>query len=180
MADHAEGQGMGCRCRRETESPGAARHRFLRSWTLPAVGTCYRLHRLRGVVPGFAESNLRCRGPGDRLRGQHENRETAARRPQPVCRLWRMRVCVSIAGAAGCLRDQHWREPLAQQPDPAEQKLKRGSIEMKHLNSLAVGTLVIVFLAAVGVSGCKKKIANPLPASNAVAGWEKSSETRIF
>ena len=35
-------------------------------------------------------------------------------------------------------------------------------------------------LAVAGVSGCKKKNANPFPASGAVAGWEKSSETRTF
>jgi hypothetical protein len=51
---------------------------------------------------------------------------------------------------------------------------------MRHLNSLMVGTLVTVLLVGVGFSGCKKKIANPFPASNAVAGWEKSSETRTF
>lgn len=50
---------------------------------------------------------------------------------------------------------------------------------MKHLNSLMVGTLVTVLLVA-GLSGCKKKIADPFPASNAVAGWQKSSETRTF
>ncbi len=51
---------------------------------------------------------------------------------------------------------------------------------MKHLHSLIVGTLVTVLLVAAGVSGCKKKIADPFPASNAVAGWQKSSETRTF
>jgi hypothetical protein len=30
------------------------------------------------------------------------------------------------------------------------------------------------------ITGCKKKSANPFPASGAVAGWEKSSETRTF
>ena len=51
---------------------------------------------------------------------------------------------------------------------------------MKHLHSLIVGTLVTVLLVAAGVSGCKRKIADPFPASDAVAGWEKSSETRTF
>jgi hypothetical protein len=43
--------------------------------------------------------------------------------------------------------------------------------------------LFVVALAAVviaGGSGCKKKAANVLPVSGAVAGWEKSSETRVF
>ncbi len=51
---------------------------------------------------------------------------------------------------------------------------------MKHWNSFLVGALVVALLAMVGVSGCKKKNANPFPASGAVAGWEKSSETRTF
>ena len=51
---------------------------------------------------------------------------------------------------------------------------------MKRLNLFFVGTLVILLLAVAGVCGCKKKNANTFPASGAVAGWEKSSETRAF
>ena len=51
---------------------------------------------------------------------------------------------------------------------------------MKRLNLLFVGTLVVLLLAVAGVSGCKKKNVNTFPASGAVAGWEKSSETRTF
>lgn len=51
---------------------------------------------------------------------------------------------------------------------------------MKRLNLLFIGALVILLLATAGVSGCKKKNANYFPASGAVAGWEKSSETRTF
>jgi hypothetical protein len=43
---------------------------------------------------------------------------------------------------------------------------------------LAVAVMVMV--AAVAGSGCKKKGADPFPASGAVADWEKSSETRVF
>ena len=46
---------------------------------------------------------------------------------------------------------------------------------------------VMIFVAAVAamaaifaVSGCKKKGANPFPASGTVTGWEKASETRTF
>lgn len=46
----------------------------------------------------------------------------------------------------------------------------------KFLLSAAVAILI----GAVALSACKKKIANPFPASGAVAGWEKSSETRTF
>ena len=35
-------------------------------------------------------------------------------------------------------------------------------------------------LVAAAGTGCKKKAADPFPASGAVAGWEKTSETRIF
>src|ERR1700739_271169 len=49
---------------------------------------------------------------------------------------------------------------------------------MKHLNLFLVGALVLA--ATAGVSGCKKKNANPFPASGTVAGWEKASDTRTF
>src|SRR5664279_3752949 len=39
---------------------------------------------------------------------------------------------------------------------------------------------VVMIVAAVAVSGCKKKPSNPFPATNAIAGWEKASETRVF
>jgi hypothetical protein len=50
---------------------------------------------------------------------------------------------------------------------------------MKQLKLFLAGTLVALF-AITMITGCKKKSANPFPASGAVAGWEKSSETRTF
>jgi len=38
----------------------------------------------------------------------------------------------------------------------------------------------VVLFAGVGVPGCKKKAVNAFPASNAIAGWEKTSDTRVF
>lgn len=38
---------------------------------------------------------------------------------------------------------------------------------------------ITVFITATGV-GCKKKAADPFPASGTVTGWEKSGETRVF
>jgi hypothetical protein len=38
----------------------------------------------------------------------------------------------------------------------------------------------LAIVSVVAISGCKKKIASLLPESRAVAGWEKSSETRVF
>jgi hypothetical protein len=42
----------------------------------------------------------------------------------------------------------------------------------------AVAALVIIVVASG--TGCKKKASNPFPATKAVAGWEKTSETRVF
>lgn len=50
---------------------------------------------------------------------------------------------------------------------------------MKRTNQLLVFVL-LALLPVLAMSGCKKKNANPFPASGAVAGWEKSSETRTF
>jgi hypothetical protein len=44
--------------------------------------------------------------------------------------------------------------------------------------SLATATLVMA--AAVTFIGCKKHQSDPFPASAAVAGWDKTSETRTF
>jgi len=35
-------------------------------------------------------------------------------------------------------------------------------------------------IAMVAFTGCKKAMLDPFPASNAVAGWQKTSETRVF
>src|SRR3569833_2044564 len=45
---------------------------------------------------------------------------------------------------------------------------------------LLFGAASIALLLMGAVSGCKKKSATPFPASGAIAGWEKSSETRNF
>ena len=38
----------------------------------------------------------------------------------------------------------------------------------------------VAMLVTVVSTGCKKTHTNPFPASNAVAGWQKSSDTRVF
>ena len=43
---------------------------------------------------------------------------------------------------------------------------------------LAVVSVVIALMAVS--AGCKKKAVDPLPPSGAVAGWEKSSDTRVY
>ncbi len=50
---------------------------------------------------------------------------------------------------------------------------------MKRLKTLSA-VIPVALIAVAMLPGCKKKIANPFPASGAVAGWEKSSETRTF
>jgi hypothetical protein len=42
-----------------------------------------------------------------------------------------------------------------------------------------VVAVAMAMVTAFG-TGCKKKISDPFPASNAVSGWEKTSETRVF
>lgn len=47
---------------------------------------------------------------------------------------------------------------------------------------MMLAVLVIALVTGIGTSGCKKfsASANPFPASGAIAGWEKASETRTF
>jgi hypothetical protein len=40
--------------------------------------------------------------------------------------------------------------------------------------------VALLALVALMGTGCKKKIANPFPSSGAVAGWEKTGNTRTF
>ena len=40
--------------------------------------------------------------------------------------------------------------------------------------------MALAIAAAVAGTGCKKSKVDPFPASGAVAGWEKTSDTRIF
>ena len=43
---------------------------------------------------------------------------------------------------------------------------------------LAVAAIILVVITAT--TGCKKAKFDPFPASGAIAGWEKTSETRVF
>ena len=51
----------------------------------------------------------------------------------------------------------------------------KGPIRRKMLAVVAVAIALLAVSA-----GCKKKAVDPLPPSGAVAGWEKSSDTRVF
>ena len=43
-----------------------------------------------------------------------------------------------------------------------------------------VAGLAVAFTVIIASTGCKKGKIDPFPASNAVAGWQKTSETRVF
>jgi hypothetical protein len=47
---------------------------------------------------------------------------------------------------------------------------------LKHWTLIVAAFAVLV----AGSAGCKKKPANPFPDSNAIAGWQKTSEMRTF
>ena len=53
---------------------------------------------------------------------------------------------------------------------------------MKYPNwKVALGAVALFALAGSAfVTGCKKKAVDPLPPSGAVAGWEKSGDTRVY
>ena len=46
--------------------------------------------------------------------------------------------------------------------------------------SWKLAAIAVVMIAVIAGSGCKKKHGDAFPASNAVAGWQKASETRVF
>jgi hypothetical protein len=43
-----------------------------------------------------------------------------------------------------------------------------------------LAAVAIAILGSIVICGCKKSSANPFPPSGAIAGWEKSSDTRVF
>src|ERR1019366_1631564 len=89
-----------------------------------------------------------------------------------------MRICLSAAGTPCGLRDQHWRKPFACEPDFAEQEIERALMKLTNWKKWMLAALAIVAIAPN--SGCKKVVADPFPASGAVAGWQKTTDTRAF
>jgi hypothetical protein len=54
-------------------------------------------------------------------------------------------------------------------------------IRSKSISRISVLTVIaICVLSASFLSGCKGGKADPFPASGAIAGWDKTSETRVF
>lgn len=63
--------------------------------------------------------------------------------------------------------------------DVAQQKIEETAEVRIRMNwKWAVAAMMI--LAAAAGTGCKKKAADPFPKTDAVAGWQKTSETRTF
>jgi len=51
-------------------------------------------------------------------------------------------------------------------------------VKLRSNCMLAVAAIAVVLVAAS--AGCKKAKVDPFPASGAVSGWQKTSETRVF
>jgi len=50
----------------------------------------------------------------------------------------------------------------------------------RMLSKSLLGALLCSLVLMMAFSACKKKAVDPFPASNVVAGWEKTGETRVF
>ncbi|MGA2649045.1 MAG: DUF6599 family protein [Terracidiphilus sp.] len=50
----------------------------------------------------------------------------------------------------------------------------------QHVSARWILTASALMLVALASTGCKKKAIDPFPASGAVSGWEKTSDTRTF
>jgi len=57
---------------------------------------------------------------------------------------------------------------------------KKGVNSVKFKTESIFAALAIVLLVSVACTGCKKTNADAFPATGAIAGWEKTSETRTF
>ena len=51
---------------------------------------------------------------------------------------------------------------------------------MIRSNKWMLAAVAVATVAMVAGTGCKKKAIDPFPTSGAVAGWEKTGETRVF
>jgi len=51
---------------------------------------------------------------------------------------------------------------------------------MLRSQKLILATMAVMIFAAISSTGCKKKQVDAFPASGAISGWQKSSDTRVF
>ena len=49
-----------------------------------------------------------------------------------------------------------------------------------HAKKWMWDAIAVALVAAAAVTGCKKTTVDPFPASDVVAGWQKTSDTRVF
>lgn len=95
--------------------------------------------------------------------------------------MWRVRACLPGTGSAGGLRNERGRESIADQPDPVESEKDVKKMWKRNAGSgvLLVG-LSLAMLSCIACSRHAAVPATPFPASNEVAGWVKTGETRNF
>jgi len=53
-------------------------------------------------------------------------------------------------------------------------------LKMLRSQKLILATMAVMIFAAISSTGCKKKQVDAFPASGAISGWQKSSDTRVF
>jgi polyferredoxin len=92
----------------------------LRPRPMPALGHGDRVHCLRGVVSHIAQGDLPAASRSGGCGRQRQATEATLSRSCSLCRLWRLRICLSAPGSARRLRHQHWRKPIPNQPNPAQ------------------------------------------------------------
>jgi len=51
---------------------------------------------------------------------------------------------------------------------------------MSHTRRWMLAVVVLAIAGTLVCTGCKKKAVDPFPATNSVAGWEKTSDTRTY
>jgi hypothetical protein len=51
---------------------------------------------------------------------------------------------------------------------------------MFHFNRFKFAVVILALVAPLVLSSCKKTKQDPFPASDAIAGWQKTADTRVF
>jgi hypothetical protein len=90
--------------------------------------------------------------------------------------IWSGMICTALMGALAAVHSSRRRKKSQSKPLSA----KAARRAEKSCSSLKWGVAAIAIAALIGGAGCKKKTIDPFPASNSVAGWDKTSDTRVF
>src|ERR1019366_5443334 len=179
LEDHLQREGLG-RGRRTGRKANSCGHGLLRSRPLSSLGHGNRVHCLRGMVPDIAQSHLPAASRSCARRRHSQAGEATAAGSRSLCRLRRVRIRLPGPGPAGDLRDQQRREPLTDEPDPAESRQAKMTAARSTPRTIFVSTMCVV--ALLGAAACNRRpsLAAAFPASNDVAGWTKTSDVRTF